>query len=85
MLKVSLISTPQTLRQYNRAAEQLEFVISQRALAFANELQRSIRGSLITGTELVQVKSDLQRTKIAEAVAQAHRKQKDRPLRLGEC
>ncbi len=84
MLNISPFSTPQTLRQFNRAAEQLEFVMSQQALGFANELQRSIWGFLITGTELVRVKRDLQRTKIAEAVAQAHRKQKNRPLRLGE-
>ncbi|KAK4148489.1 hypothetical protein C8A00DRAFT_19691 [Chaetomidium leptoderma] len=82
----SPFSTPLTLRQINRVAERLEDIMERQDnidLGFADDLQRFIRGSLITATELVQVKRDLQRTKMAEAVALARRHQKNRPLQSG--
>jgi hypothetical protein len=66
------------LRQINKVASRLAYIAED-----IDDLRRFIKGSLVTATELVQVKRDLQRTKLAEDIANRRRLQKSRPLQSG--
>jgi len=74
----SPFATPITLRQMNKVADKLATIAGD-----IDHLQQFIKGSLATATELVQVKRDLQRTKMAEDIANRRRLQKNRPLQSG--
>ncbi|KAK3897358.1 hypothetical protein C8A05DRAFT_19857, partial [Staphylotrichum tortipilum] len=85
-LTSSPFSTPITLRQINKVADELEVTLRENDdldPSFAYNLGRFIRGSLIVATELVQTKRDLGRTKLAEATARARRNSKNTPLKTG--
>jgi hypothetical protein len=78
ILNSSPFATPVTLRQMNKVADKLATIAGD-----IDHLQQFIKGSLATATELVQVKRDLQRTKMAENIANRRRLQKNRPLQSG--
>ena len=82
----SPISTPVTLRHINKMAGKITTALSHDPSldqGLVEVLDRFIRGSLTAATELIQVKRDLRRTKLAEKTWQARRQQKNRPLQSG--
>jgi hypothetical protein len=78
--------TPTTLRQINKVANKLgNFIQEDEEIddELRYNLDRFIRGALISATELVQTKKDLSRTRAAEIASLRRRASKNRPLKTG--
>jgi hypothetical protein len=85
-LQSSPFTTPLTLRQINKVADQLESVLEQDQTldpTFTHNISRFVRGSLSLATELVQTKRDLGRTRLAEETARRRRASKNTSLQSG--
>jgi hypothetical protein len=82
----SPFTTPLTLRQINKVADQLESVLEQDQdlnPTLTYNISRFIRGSLSLAAELVQAKRDLGRTRLAEEVRRRRRTSKNAQLQSG--
>lgn len=79
----SPFNTPITLRQMNKVAEQLREAEYDLSPESGRNLKRFISGSLATATELIQVKRDLGKTKLAATLATRRRAMKNKPLQSG--
>ncbi|RYC61504.1 hypothetical protein CHU98_g4725 [Xylaria longipes] len=84
---IEVVQTPTTVRQINKAASHIVQAIADTEdinpdLAIA--LNRFIKGSILNAAELLQVRTDLSRTRLAEGVSQARRPAKNSPLQSGE-
>jgi hypothetical protein len=77
-LNSSPFGTPVTLRQMKKLADKLSILAGG-----IDDVRKFVRGSIVTATELVQVKRNLQRTKMAEDIANRRRLQKNRSLQSG--
>ena len=79
----SPFNTPVTLRQMNKVADNLRDAQFELSPGKGCDLNRFIRGSLITATELIQVKWDFGRTKMASQITARRRAVKNTPLQTG--
>lgn len=82
----SPIQTPTTVRHVNKAAYHIQKAIKESVKmdpALALKINRFIKGSILNTTELLQVTTDLSRTRLAERVAKQRRAAKNTPLKSG--
>jgi hypothetical protein len=83
----SQFGTPITLRQINKVANQIEEALKDPEMdipdTLSNNISRFVKGSLISATELIQVKRDLGRTRYAEQVQKQRKAMKNTPLQSG--
>jgi hypothetical protein len=83
----SQFGTPITLRQINKVANRIEEALKDPEMdipdTLSNNISRFVKGSLISATELIQVKRDLGRTRYAEQVQKQRKAMKNTPLQSG--
>ena len=89
-LASSPFSTPQSIRKMNRVAERIStaldaYMTNDEPLSptVIHGIHRFMHGSITQSTELIQVKADLGRTRMAEEQRQARRRSSNRPLQTG--
>ena len=81
----SPFSTPITLRQVNKVANQIqeELISLEVAPTLRNNIERLISGSKANTAELIQTKRDLGRTKLAQETRKRQKAQKNVQLQIG--
>ena len=76
--------TPLTIRRLNRLGDHiLETLPDDLNTDLTHNIERFIYGARVQATELIQIKNDLSRTKLAESARQAARAEKNRQLQHG--
>ena len=80
----SPFSTPLTIRRLNRLGDHiLETLPDDLDTNLTHNIEKLIYGARVQATQLIQIKDDLSRTKLAESARQAARAEKNRQLQHG--
>ena len=78
-------STPLTIRRLNRLRNHiLETLSNDLDTNLTHKIEKFIYGAKVQAIQLIQIKKDLSRTKLAESARQMARAEKNRQLQHGE-
>ena len=81
----SPFSTPLTIRRFNRLENHiLETLPDDLDTNLTHNIEKLIYGARVQAAQLIQIKDDLSRTKLAESARRAAPAEKNRQLRRGE-